>query len=74
MTDAEDDREKAAGICRSCGELFTVWKVRDGAVRPVSPHNACSCTEPSPRAIDGGEVFEDDDADSDENGAAHPDV
>ncbi|OLZ42718.1 hypothetical protein A6E15_12850 [Natrinema saccharevitans] len=74
MTKSDDEREKAAGICRRCGDLFTVWDSNDGTVRPVSPHNACSCTDPSPRVIDGGEVFEDDDADSDENGTAHPGV
>ncbi|AGB32978.1 hypothetical protein C488_10021 [Natrinema pellirubrum DSM 15624] len=72
MTNADDEREKAAGICRNCGELFTVWRTRDGTVRPVSSHNTCPCADPSPRVIDGGEVF--DDADPDENGEAHPGV
>jgi len=72
VTKSDDEREKTAGVCRNCEELFTVWESRDGTVRPVSPYNACSCADPSLRVIDGGTVFEDDDADSDESGAAHP--
>nr|WP_226005475.1 hypothetical protein [Natrinema salinisoli] len=58
MTPTNEDREKAAGICNDCGELFTVWACQDGTVRPVSPHNACSCPEPAPRVVDEEEVFE----------------
>ncbi|MDF9745568.1 hypothetical protein [Natrinema salsiterrestre] len=58
MTSSNENREKAAGICNDCGELFTVWAWQDGTVRPVSPHNACSCPEPSPRVVDEEEVFE----------------
>ncbi|ELY70910.1 hypothetical protein [Natrinema versiforme] len=58
MTQSDGDREKAAGICANCGELFTVWACRDGTVRPVSPHNACSCDDPSYRVVDEAEVFD----------------
>ncbi|PCR92311.1 hypothetical protein [Natrinema ejinorense] len=60
MTRSNDDREKAAGICNNCGELFTVWAQQDGSIRPVSPHNACSCEAPSPRVVDENEIFDDE--------------
>lgn len=59
MTPVDEDREKAVGICTDCGELFTVWACSDGTLRPVSPHNACSCAEPSPRIVGEDDVFED---------------
>lgn len=58
VTTSDEDREKAAGVCTTCGELFTVWLSRDGSVQPVSPHNVCSCAEPSPRAVDEDEIFD----------------
>ncbi|WP_165875188.1 hypothetical protein [Natrarchaeobius chitinivorans] len=52
MTARDKSREKAAGACDNCGELFTVWVHDDGTVRPISPHNACSCDDPELRAVD----------------------
>ncbi|WP_222919926.1 hypothetical protein [Natrinema sp. SYSU A 869] len=61
MTQSDGDREKAAGLCDNCGELFTVWARRDGTVRPVSPYNACPCDDPSYRVVDEDEVFDNGD-------------
>lgn len=59
MTPGDEDREKAVSICTDCGELFTVWACQDGTLRPVSPHNACSCEDPSPRIVEEDDVFDD---------------
>lgn len=53
-----DDEPKAPGVCDVCGELFTVWIRDDGSVDPISPHNACSCEEPEPRAVNETELLE----------------
>ncbi|MDS0475283.1 hypothetical protein [Natrinema sp. 1APR25-10V2] len=55
---ASDDSEKAPGVCENCGELLPVWVTRDGTVRPISPHNDCSCADPSLRVVDEDDVFE----------------
>ncbi|ELY73120.1 hypothetical protein [Natrinema pallidum] len=74
MTRSDGDKTKTAGICDSCSELFTVWACQDGTVRPVSPHNACSCDDPSYRVVKGNEVFDDDDEAAGANEEKYSDV
>lgn len=54
-----DERKKAPGVCSNCGELLTVRITENGTIQPISPHNICSCENPSLRVIEEDDVFDD---------------
>ncbi|TMT87683.1 hypothetical protein E2L06_14230 [Haloterrigena sp. H1] len=60
MTPSDERKEKAPGVCSTCGELLTVWITPDGTIHPISPHNTCSCDDPALRIVEADDVFEED--------------
>jgi|GEM_PF-2345814 len=51
MIETGTEKQRKIGICERCGKATVVWVASDGAVRPVSEHNGCSCSDSSFRTI-----------------------
>ncbi len=53
MASPDAENQRKIGICEGCGKAAVVWVPANGAIRPVSGHNVCACTDASFRAVDG---------------------
>ncbi|AGB39079.1 hypothetical protein [Natronococcus occultus] len=68
----EDDVDRAAAICESCGDAVAVRVEGDGELRPIGSEKGecCACTEPELRPMsDASEILDETESIDRPNGA-----